>query len=323
VTNLDGHRVFGWWELDGRRFRRQDPDQDPALPGLPVWLRQGQLRSYRVGRRALVTTRTDNADLCVKVVEPRKLPRLARRHRAAEAAARSAGPAFPLTPRVLAEDESLGSLGLERLTGRALHEVLMDSPEQAGAALARTGQALAAFHAVRTAHLDLPSPGDTRPLSVWARFVALYDDDLADECAGTLAALNALPEGPFGPVDRLRHGDLHDKNILLSSDRVALLDLDSLSRGDPAEDLGNLAAHLVLRALQRGDAPLAGREHAGALMDGYRGGGGTVPSAAVTAVAARTLFRLACIYRFRRIWIGTPRLLLAEARQCAETDLIP
>jgi Phosphotransferase enzyme family len=45
------------------------------------------------------------------------------------------------------------------------------------------------------------------------------------------------------------HGDLHLKNLFVTNDRIALLDLDNLSRGDPLLDLGSFVALLHYRGL--------------------------------------------------------------------------
>lgn len=54
-----------------------------------------------------------------------------------------------------------------------------------------------------------------------------------------------LPSAP--PV--LLHGDLHLKNFILAHDQVYLIDLDNLTRGPAAQDLGSFAAALMYRGL--------------------------------------------------------------------------
>ncbi|MFT4514889.1 MAG: hypothetical protein ACI89X_002008 [Planctomycetota bacterium] len=46
------------------------------------------------------------------------------------------------------------------------------------------------------------------------------------------------------------HGDLHDKQVFVSSDQVSLIDLEGLGVGDARVDFVNLAEHLHLRDLQ-------------------------------------------------------------------------
>ena len=71
----------------------------------------------------------------------------------------------------------------------------------------------------------------------------------------------------FGPrIDRLEqdlhglppcrsvtcHRDLHEGQVLVRAGRAAIMDFDTLRRGDPALDLGNFQAHLILAGLREG-----------------------------------------------------------------------
>ncbi len=62
--------------------------------------------------------------------------------------------------------------------------------------------------------------------------------------------LHRLPGPPVLERLALAHGDLHDGNVVLTGAGVGLLDLDGVVAADPAEDVGNLWARLVLRAVQ-------------------------------------------------------------------------
>ena len=93
--------------------------------------------------------------------------------------------------------------------------------------------------------------------------------------------------------------------------------------GDPTEDVGNFVAHLVLRALQRQLPAETGREQARIFLQRYGQEFEPPPSDGVAAVAAATLFRLACLYRFRRRWrsLGPPLLEQALAWARGEVAL--
>jgi len=56
--------------------------------------------------------------------------------------------------------------------------------------------------------------------------------------------IHSRPQEHKRPLATL-HGDLHLKNILSDGSRVFLIDLDSVHRGDPLEDLGSLIASLL------------------------------------------------------------------------------
>ncbi len=47
------------------------------------------------------------------------------------------------------------------------------------------------------------------------------------------------------------HGDLQFENILVDGDQVALIDLDTLSQGDPLFDVGSFVAFLIYRGIRR------------------------------------------------------------------------
>src|SRR6266540_885699 len=146
--------------------------------------------------------------------------------------------------------------------------------------------------------------------TVYAEIVARHFPERAAAYRSALASLPSAPR-PDGP-GRLVHGDLHDRNVLVGADRVAILDLEMLHARSPGEDVGNLMGHLVLRALQRGATVREGQAQGGVFLEAYRDAGGVVDDDDVAAVASRTLFRLACLYLYRRRWQALTPALLAE-----------
>ncbi|HYC79244.1 MAG TPA: phosphotransferase, partial [Planctomycetota bacterium] len=142
------------------------------------------------------------------------------------------------------------------------------------------------------------------------RFLA--SDDARALRAAYATAARALPPIVDDAAQVLVHGDLHDGNVRLAPDGgVGFLDFDLAHVGDPAADVGNLAAHVVLRAHEdlapasavdstaRRRAAERGFARALAFVDAYREHGGPAPVSAVAAAAAHAAFRLACLYRFR------------------------
>jgi hypothetical protein len=66
------------------------------------------------------------------------------------------------------------------------------------------------------------------------------------------------------------HGDLHLKNLFVTNDRIALLDLDNLSRGDPLLDIGSFIALLHYRGLIEGWPPNVAEEISRRFVQSYR-----------------------------------------------------
>jgi len=119
-------------------------------------------------------------------------------------------------------------------------------------------EAEAIGHAIRALHscrLDLPthSIGDEiGTLRDWLARLAALDATTAARIAPRIdrleAELAALPE--VAPV--VCHRDLHEGQVLIRAGRAGIMDFDTLRLGDPALDLGNLQAHLVLMGLREG-----------------------------------------------------------------------
>ena len=241
----------------------------------------------------------------IKAVRPNRAAAVAG---AARAATRIAAGAF-LVPAVLAVDISAGTVTCASMRGRRLAELL---PTRAGAdAIEALGSALRALHAAA------PPPGvdlhdaarEARLVTDAAAALGPYAPGLneratraAEAAARRLARLRPVALGPL-------HRDLHDKQVLVAAGRIGLLDFDTLALGDPALDLGNLVAHLELRALQGHGSHADAERLAASLLEGYRAGRSIRERIAAYAQATRV--RLACVYAFRPQWPDVPDALLA------------
>jgi aminoglycoside phosphotransferase (APT) family kinase protein len=317
-----GSRTFGFYEPEADRFGPLAFGDDPALPRLRAWAETGELASYRPGRRATVRLADGRGTtMYAKLMPPRKAARLLGITRAAGALRGRGGQYFPAFAPVAGFSVEDGVVVFEEIPGPSLHELLMDPSRPRGErlrALEATARSVAAFHAVRAPELPERGP-EVEP----AEYAAIALRHFPERRAALQRALDDLvwSAPPGRPMDRPVHGDLHDRNILLRVERVALLDLDMLHAGDPVEDVGNLAGHLVLRALQRGEGPDAGRRDAVRFVDAYRRAGGSAAGGSVAAAGARTLFRLSCLYLFRRRWQGLTVRLLEEAVRWTKREM--
>ena len=300
--------AYGVYDPDTGVLHPVRPEEDPALPGLRWAMARGRLVSYRPGRRA--TVRLDGSPPAyAKVVRPRRAAVVAQRA-GAVAAALAGSPGAPEIPGLADVDLELGLLVFHEVPGRPLHR------GADGEALDRVGAALVAVHAVEAAGLGLPTGGGVG-LGRYVRLAADAFPERAPLLRAALQEITTLPR-PSATRARLLHGDLHDKNVILGPHDVTLLDVDLARSGDPSDDLGNLAAHLVLRSLQAGRGLPSGRRAARRLVDAYRGAGGTAADEAVRREVSRTLLRLACLYQLRRRWQGLVPALAEEAVRWAD-----
>lgn len=311
-------RVYGLYDPVTGVFETVRPEEDAALPALAHWLRRGELLAYRPGRRAMVFT---GDGTYAKVLRPRRAAPLLARIAAAEEAARRAGPGFPDLAHLVGVEPD-GVLRFAPLPGRSLHDVLVGTAtgrDAVPAVLDRVGAALARFQSAPAASVAGGPRTTAQEPATWTALAVRDAPELAGRYGEVLAG---LPPAPPEGVTVVAHGDLHDRNVVVGAG-VGFLDLDLLGWGGAAEDPGNLAAHLVLRALQCGVHVERGRRSAARLIDGYIRHGGVATPSAVMAVGARTLFRLACLYRFRRRWRPlVPALLDEAARWTSPATLI-
>lgn len=124
------------------------------------------------------------------------------------------------------------------------------------------------------------------------------------------AAVLRLDAAPAESGHRL-HGDYKCDNVLVENDRLRLLDLDRVTVGDPALDLGKMTADLRWWAAARGQGPMPLLT---AFLDGY---GPCDPSRLQRAADYDVLFMLRCLGRriplHERRWAERVHAMLAAA----------
>ncbi len=314
-TETGGVRRYGRWDPAHRTLADAEPHDDDALPGLgPLLDHGGSLVAYRPGQRAVVRVEGEGAVRFVKVVSPHRARGLVSRALAVGQAA--ATPGFPVLAPIVDACVERGTVAFAELPGPTLRDLFL-AGEGDDALLAVAG-AVAAFQAVAVPKGIETGSGST--LNDWVGFVSGHAPGLTPSYQ---RVLRILPRPPVVERLALAHGDLHDGNVVVTDLGVGLLDLDGVVAADPAEDVGNLLAHLVLRALQRGDGPGLGRDQGARLLAAYQAAGGVARSEAVAAVAARALFRLACVHLFRGRWHSLAPLLLHEAALSSRPVVTP
>jgi hypothetical protein len=303
-----GATAYAVYDRETDVLERIRPEEDESLPALGGLLSAGRLVAYRPGRRATVRLQWRGEARYAKIYRPGRADAPRKRLRAA-AAALEGEVGAPALPELVEADLAAGVLVLRGAPGRSMHGRTTSGLPVPSSMLDVVARSLARLH--EASGRSLPDGDAPIGLDEYARIAS---EAFPEEEGLLLAALQgvvALPPSA-APGARLVHGDLHDRNVLLDGTRVTLLDLDLARAGDPAEDVGNLAAHLFLRALQASRG-LAGRADAERLLRSYYRADGSIDDPAARRFGARTLFRLACLYQFRRPWQHLTPTLAAEA----------
>jgi aminoglycoside phosphotransferase (APT) family kinase protein len=324
VQDPSGNVVYGVYDSVTDSFREVRPEEDTELPALAKWIGQGDLLNYRVGRRATVRVpgREGQPDAYVKIRPPSKV-KVHRRYRAVHELLMGTRGA-PHVPPLLDYRPEEGVIVLAEVPGRSLREVILEEGGRADAAIEAAAQGVAQLHCIPGSRLDAPPLRPPMHPSDYAGLAARHAPEAAAAYRLAAQAVSEAVRRSETNDDRVVHGDLHDGNVLLDGDRPALLDLDLVHRGDPAEDVGNMMAHLLLRTLQRGGSTEEGRRTGERFLAAYQRASGSVDSRPIRAWGALTLFRLSCIYLFRRTWRTMTPALLEEAvrwaRRSASND---
>ena len=134
----------------------------------------------------------------------------------------------------------------------------------------RIGRALAELH-----QIDLPVEREHSYDDEYAildhglRKVAARRVDLADCIQQLSACCRGLLVNDDASLWTGIHRDFYPAQVLCGKTHIGFVDLDLLSRGHRAIDVGNYLAHLKEMALRRYDKPQALAAHEAAFLDGY------------------------------------------------------
>lgn len=205
-------------------------------------------------------------------------------------------------PEPLGDDAALGLSLYRALSGSA--------PRFRGLRGFVEAEAIArAIGALQTCHLDLrvhTVADEVATLRDWQARLALLDPATADRAARRIdrleQALNDLP--PCPPV--ICHRDLHEGQVLVRAGRAGIMDFDTLRLGDPALDLGNLQAHLILAGLREGRSLAAFVTATERLFP-------SIPLRRIALWREAALIRLALMLSFTSEAASLPPALLAAA----------
>ncbi len=173
--------------------------------------------------------------------------------------------------RLLLQDKCGGSkryqiMALTWLPGPTLREQI-DSGQLTD--LDAVGSAIAELHQQHAPALPRDSmeaiASELRDLARTLAFLHPPVGELADKLARQIPEHMTNQGVDLGAI----HGDLYDKQIIMSGDQVGLVDLDDAAQGDPRRDLGLFVAHLERDFIMGRD--FRGIESFGAtLLEGYQ-----------------------------------------------------
>lgn len=190
------------------------------------------LLACRPQRRAVVLARTPTHELYLKCVPPERAPSLHRRHAACSAAG------IPV-PRALGYDAGLGLLVLTPVAGSSARSLLL----QDGPQLPAPGQLVALMESFGAVELEEPARSPVRQARGQAALLRTLVPAEAGRVDDLLGEVRAVGEGPT----RVVHGDFYDDQVLVRDGSVTgVVDVDGAGVGHPADDAGNLLAHLLL-----------------------------------------------------------------------------
>lgn len=199
-----------------------------------------------------------------------------------------------VVPQIDTVYPGLAALLMQDVTGVPL-SALPD--EERTTAMTAAGKALARLHSLSIEGLGAHSlDSEVRLLRDWVEFTSILDPASSPVFTRKLADVElALAEAKC-PRPCVIHRDFHERQLIHGSGSATLIDFDTVSIGDPAQDIGNFLAHLTLAELLSGTPADISRTN---FLDGYSAAAGDVGAAAsILAHERATRLRLALINWF-------------------------
>lgn len=310
-----------WFRVRGQDVRAMDLADEDDLPLIgdealtPRLLATTPLAWYP-GRRVVLAAAEGQRATVLKGYRKRRSALAAERHGLAILAS-AGGPLC--VPSLVAHHTRAEALEFECIVGKTLLEERQDPGD-----LFRIGVALRQMQRQRVpTSFELAvhdASAELGVLDVLARRVAATTDCLPQGWREVRSTLESWAPSLARCTPRLAHRDLHDRQVLVSGERLWWIDFDQLSLADPLLDAANLSAHLLLRSLQRGDNPEDRQTEAAcaALLDGLDRYQSPHFWSRLRFFQSTTFLRLAAVYAMRPRWIQRTAPLVHYAERCLE-----
>lgn len=174
------------------------------------------------------------------------------------------------------------------------------------------------LHHLHSSDIDLGRMHDLndelRPLESRVDEVARYSPESGAAACGVLNQVFQIDPGIFSWRNRAVHRDMYHDQILVAKDHLVILDLDDASMSDPAVDVANFVAHLMLLGVQRQGGTDALRNVIDAFLNQYRELDRDLDERLLSYLKATTLLRLAGIHVSRKNGAAVAAELLETSR---------
>ena len=183
-----------------------------------------------IGRGAKGTVYRYDEETIVKVYkDPNSLPAIKTERELARKAF-VLGIPTAISYDVVRVGDSYGSV-FELLSAKSYSQLIKENPDQLEAYVAECASLLRTIHGTKVSPDDMPDIKDT----IW-KWIAADEPFLAPETVARIRELvGAVPDKMT-----MLHCDYHTNNVLCQNGETLLIDMDTLSRGDPIFELANV-----------------------------------------------------------------------------------
>lgn len=175
-------------------------------------------------------------------------------------------------------------------------------------------EALCAVHDLPVTDREEFGPDDECAIvKRWHEVLRCVVPAVADEATELVEGISVFADVVQAHQPVMIHRDFYEKQLIVSPERITVLDLDTMARGDAGVDLGNFLAHQFLRELVRGDRERGFARHARTVVEKYEARRGGLDRRNLAFYIASALFRLGSVHALRTATARHRRVLWTAA----------